>query len=747
MLRNKKAAHWSFSASSAAMLAATMSFCPPASAQEAAEIGEREQIIVTATRREMTVQDVPQSIQVVSGTDIQDLAITSIEDITRLTPNLNLDVSRKYGGSFNIRGIGVLVEGFTQFATVGLYVDETPISDAFANLDVALYDVARIEVLKGPQGTLYGEGSLAGTVRIITNQPDLNDYSASVMARSEFTKKGDPSYRVAGAVNMPILEDVAALRVTASYDKRGGLMDAAPFPAGAPIAEDVDDAENIYVRSALKLAPAEGLTLTPSFVYQKSEIDSGAVDMIALPDLTGYANGPDNFDEELFIYALEAEYEFPWATLTSSTSYYDRNFHSVDDDIITNAIISALIAPTPATTQFFDKSLEAFTQEVRLASKSEGPVNWIVGGFYRNRKFDELVSIDSEAIGLATGGDPRVFFQDNQAEFEQFAAFGEINVDVLENLTLTGGVRWFNEDITSDVDFGTFSVITFAFEETAREPVLSEEDVLLKFAASYYPTDAAMIYAQYSQGYRPGGVNDRVLDIFGVLSPEEVDQLLTYEQDETANYEIGYKSTLFDERVTFNLTGFYIDWSNVQIDQDIPGVPGPLFTVNAAKARSIGVELEFLAELSERLDVGVFAGYSDAEIRKEVVSAGGVIPKGAAMPHAPNFAGNAFVQYTHPLGRDLKARLRADLRHVGDRKAGIDAIGDPARKLEGYQMFDVLAALENTSWSASLYVKNLTDERTELDAFLFDDDIFGDALAGYARSRPRTIGVQLQARF
>lgn len=727
-------------------LATTLAVSKPAPAQHPGA-GSLEEIVVTATRRETSIQQTPQSIQAVSGETLDDLAIASIEDITRLTPNLNLDASRKYGGTFNIRGVGVLVEGFTQFATVGLYVDETPISDAFANLDVALFDIERIEVLKGPQGTLYGEGSLGGTVRIITNQPDLTRHSGKFMARADVVNEGEPGYRLSGAVNLPIVEDLAALRLTVSANRQGGHIDASPFPAGTPVTEDVDDSEDVYARAALKFVPTDALTLMPSLIYQRTEIDGGPVDMVGLPELTGYANGPDGFEEELFIYALEAGYDFAGATLTSSTSFYDRDFQSVDDDIYTNAIISGLIAPSPATTQFFDRSVKAFTQELRLASAGAGPLHWLVGGFYRERKFDEMVTIDNDMIGLVTGGDTRTFFQDNQATFEQFAAFGELSYDISESVTLTGGLRWFNEDISSDVDFGTFSVVTFAYEETARQPSSSEDDVLFKLAASWFPTESTMLYAQYSEGYRPGGVNDRILDILGVLTPEEVSRILTYNQDETSNYEVGFKSQLLDDRVTFNLAAFYIDWTNVQIDQDIPGVPGPLLTVNAGKARSVGAELELLAAATDRLNLGLMLGYSDAEIREEVVSSGGVIPKGAPMPHTPELAGNLFADYVHPLGRELDGRLRIDARHVGKRQAEIGTIGAPGVELDSYRVLDVLAGLEGESWTASLYVKNLTDERAQLDAYLFGDDFLGDALAGYARSRPRTIGLQLTRDF
>ncbi|QIB65446.1 TonB-dependent receptor [Kineobactrum salinum] len=703
-----------------------------------------EEIIVSASKRDASLMDLPQSIQAISGDDVKKLGLVGVEDVTSLVPNLNLNASPKRGGGFNIRGIAALSEQFSQFATVGLYLDETPISDGFANFDVALFDIERVEVLKGPQGTLYGEGSLGGTIRIITKQPELNDYSSEIFTSVETTRHGEMSYRLSGAVNLPIIEDTAALRITATRKEQGGYIDATSMTGS--VEDDVNGMDSTYVKVAAKLQLSDRFEITPSLLYQKQEANAGVVDAIALPDLTGYANGPNDLDEDLKIYSIEANYDMGWADIVSNTSYLDREMSSRDDDILTNAIIGAAFAPSDVTTQLFDRSIETFTQELRVVSKGTNKVDWLVGAFYRDRKYSEDVSIENDVIG-AIIGDPRVFTQDNKADFEQLAIFGELNYNLSDKLTLTAGARWFEEEINSNLDFGTFSLVTFGFESVLRTPQIKEDDVLFKLAASYQPTDSSTFYALFSQGVRPGGVNDRVLDILDLLTPEEEGALSTFDSDSTDNYEVGLKLRMFDNRLSLNMAAFYIDWKDIQLDRSFQNVPGPEFTVNAGKSSSTGLEIEAVASPSDALQIGAFLGVNEAEVDEETETSSGLIPNGAKLPFAPEFSAALFGEYSVQTKGGNTASVRVDWRHVGERKAGVDVVGDPGYELDDYQTLDIRAGLSVGNWTASIYAKNLTDERAEMDSFFFNDSLLGDALASFVRNRPRTFGVQLQASF
>lgn len=702
-------------------------------------------VTVTATKRAESILDVPQSIQAIGGEDLNDLAITNVEDVVSLVPNLNLEPDRKYGGQFNIRGFGDQGRAFASFSTVGIYVDETPLTDGFANLDSALYDLERVEVLRGPQGTLYGEGSLAGTVRLITNKPEFDTFSGEAMARAETTEDGEPSYRVGGFVNLPIAENSAALRLTASYDDQGGFMDAGPFPTGAPITEDVNDRKSTYLRAALKLKPSENLTLTPSYVYQRNKAAAGPIDSIALPELQGYSNGPDSFQDDLSIFALEAEYDFGNMILTSSSSYYDRAFDSIDDDLQANTLLSLFIAPTPFTTQTFTRDTETFTQELRLTSTGDGPFSWIVGGFYRNKDLKEDVLILSDLL-QTVAGDDRTFLLDNQASFEQYAVFGEASYQLTDKFSVTGGLRWFDETADSSLNFGVFDFGVFGFVQNPNiTPTLSEDDVLFKAAATYEASDDLTFYALYSEGYRPGGVNDRVVDIGGTLTPAELTALSTYAQDETKNYEIGLKSVLFNGKVNLNLTAFFIDWTGTQVAAE--PIPGVNVVVNASGAESTGIEFDAIAQVTNELQIGGSLGLSNAEISSQTASAAGIIPEGASLPQAPEYSGSIFAEYVTPISGSLDGRFRLDARYTDDRVNRVDVVGLPGTPLDSYSTVNALIGLEAQDWSLNLYANNLTNEVAELDGILFDDGSLGNIVAGYVRNRPRTVGVQLQKQF
>jgi outer membrane receptor protein involved in Fe transport len=723
---------------------AVLCLTPAALAQEAGS-GADDEIVVTATRRAQSILDVPQSVQAIGGDLIEDLAIDDVEDIAALTPNLNIETNRKFGGRFNIRGFGDQEGAFTAFSTVGTYIDDTPLTDARANLEAALFDVQRVEVLRGPQGTLYGEGSLAGTVRIITNQPDVDAYEGVLVARAETTEDGEPSYRLAGVANIPFAPGVAALRITASRDDTGGFMDAGPWPTGTPVSEDVNGGTADYLRAAVQWHVTNAITLRPSFSYEKIEAQAGPLDSIALPGLVGYSNGPDGFDDELQIFALEAEIDLGWATLTSSTSYYERDFHSIDDDLGANTVIDLYIAPSVATTQDFQRQTETTTQEFRLVSADNGPLTWLAGAFYRHKEMKEDTIINSETIESIVG-DPRTFLQDNQATFEQYAVFGEVNYAITDRLTVTGGARWFNEEATSTLRFGVFDLGVFGFVLNPEiTPDFSEDGMLFKAAATYELTDDLTFYALYSEGYRPGGVNDRLVDLGGTLTPAQLEALSTYERDETTNYEAGLKGRFFNNRLSANLSVFRIDWDGTQVATQ--PIPGANIVVNAEGARSIGFEADAAFDLTDNFRIGTAVGYADAEIIEDTPSASGLIPEGSALPHAPLWSGSVFADYVHPLGEGRDLRFRADARYTGERQNRVDIVGQPGTPLEAYTIVNALAAYETETWSLNLYVNNLTNELAELNALMFNDPLVGDLVAGYVRNRPRTVGLQLRVEF
>lgn len=730
---------WSFGAACSVFAIASAWGTPAALAQAAAgsDAGAPERIIVTATRRAETVLEVPQSIQVLGGENLERLDVTGIEGITGLAPNLNLEGGTKLGGGFNIRGISALSNESTQFATVGLYYGETAISDGFFNFDLATFDVNRVEILKGPQGTLYGEGSLGGTIRLIPNAPNLDGLEARALGRVSWTKKGGTNYQGAGVVNVPLIEGRLALRVTGSYQAQSGFIDSAAE-------DDFNTRDTAYVRASLGWSVTDALTVTPSFLYQQLDAQGFNLDGISSPELANVSANDDSLDETLKIFVLDVEYNFGWANLVSASSYFTREQDGVDDDIFTNAILNSVGVPSPGTPQTFDRERTAFSQEIRLVSPGDGPLDWLIGGYYRNRDVLDDVLIDDPVFTSILG--VPIFDRDLDIEYEQFALFGEVSYEILPRLTLTGGVRWFDETIEGVTSLGSVQPIPvppgLGFVTDFDRPVsISESDFLFKGAVDYQLNDNALLYFLFSQGVRPGGVNEGILDFLDVFTPAEEAAFATYNQDSLNNYEIGLKASFLDGAVTANLSGFVIDWSEVQLDQQIS--PGLAVVINAGSARTTGVEFDLTASLHERFDFGVAFGLNDAEISEEfMISAAEVIADGAPLPFAPKFSGNLYGEYRHPLSDDNHAFVRFDIRHVGERFNEVPTSNNPGTTLDDYQILDAQIGLEFGRLRGTIFMTNLTDERAEMRAVGI-----GFPPAGFVRNRPRTIGFTLEARY
>ncbi len=728
---------WPIGAACSAVAIASALGAPAALAQTGVGADARDTIVVTATRRDETVLEVPQSIQVLGGENLERLDVTGIEGITGLAPNLNLEGGTKLGGGFNIRGISALSNESTQFATVGLYYGETAISDGFFNFDLATFDVNRVEILKGPQGTLYGEGSLGGTIRLIPNAPNVTEFEARALGRVSATESGGTNYQGAGVVNIPLIEDRLALRVTASYLDQSGFIDSA-------VEEDFNSRETTYIRAALGWEVTDALTVTPSFLYQQLDANGFNLDGISSPDLTNTSANDDNLDETLKIYALDIEYDFGWANLVSASSYFTREQDGVDDDLFTNAIINSIGVPSPSSPQVFDRERSAFSQEVRLVSQNDAPFDWLIGGYYRNRDVLDDVLIEDEAFSALLP--VPIFDRDLDIEYEQFAVFGELSYEILPQLTLTGGIRWFDETIEGVSSLGSVQPIPVApglgFVTDFDRPVsINESDVLFKGAVDYQVTDNALVYFLFSQGVRPGGVNEGILDFLDVLTPDEEAALSTYNQDSLNNYEIGLKSSFLDGAVTATLSGFLIGWSGVQLDQEIS--PGLAVVINAGSAQTTGLEFELAASPHERFDFGIAFGLNDAEISEEfTIRAGEVIADGAPLPFAPEFSGNLFGEYRHPLSDDNYAFARFDARHIGERFNEVPTSANPGTTLADYQILDAQIGVEFGRLRGTVFATNLTDERAELRAVGI-----GLPPAGIVRNRPRTIGFSLEARY
>ena len=616
-----------------------------------------EDTVVTASKREVKVQSTPMSIQAVTGKKLEKIGAVGFEDFATRIPGLTINAGKQGFNSLQIRGISSMTSDPTASATVGLYIDDTPVSNASQAPDSALFDIERVEVLKGPQGTLYGEGSLGGTIRFITRKPQMNEYEGKIQLIGSSTENSpDLGYQTNGVLNIPLVDDKLAMRLTGSFIDDGGFVTDA---------KSGDEGTNAFdkanVRASLRYEPSDRLTITPTINYQKTNGGSAAYDAPNYGDLTWFKGIPwsESYEDAYTLFALTVEYDLDWAKLTSNTSYFDRDFSMVQDGASTNVYMAMLGYNSPYTVTYGATQTETFIQELRLVSDNDGPFNWVLGGFYRNREETAQWDMPNDQL-LADTGNATVFGFDVLQESKQVALFGEVNYDILDNVTLTYGTRWFKDEIEGNSMHGQIFLDFTAppgslknYVSGRKQAEVSDSGFLHKFALSYNPVETMMLYTQFSQGRRPGGTNVRAG--FGTgIDP-------TFEPDNTNNYEAGIKSDWFDGRLRANAAYYYIDWKDVQLVK-LNNTGMISYIVNASEARSTGFELELAAQPVQGFTLGTGMNYS---VKAEITEDSAAANDGDRLPWSPRFSGNVFAEYAYRITDSLTGLAGARLPVYG----------------------------------------------------------------------------------
>ena len=676
-------------------------------------------------------------------------------------------------------------------AAVGVYIDETNVALAGYNPDLELFDINRIEVLRGPQGTLYGSGSLSGAIRIITNEPDLSEFGAKTsLTYSNTLGEGESNYSVNGVVNVPIVEDVLALRVTGTVKRDGGFIDnVAPLTDARhplfgtrtetdPEVENINTNDTFNVRGQLRYAPTESLDLVFKLIRQESDLGgTQSEDTFApgeplpgnntanalLNDFEQSRTNPEPFFDEFTLYSLEGDWEIgAGATITSVTSYLDR-FQT--NDIESTDFLPGLIGTGFDTSTVILRNstdVQDFVQEVRINGDLwDGRVSYI-GGFFYNQQDKVFIqdlpsqnlTADAQAFGVAdiceffagagntcpalegALGIPfnpeNIFESTSTFDTRQIAFFGEIAIDITETLRIIGGGRYY--DYRQDFNFGE---IGGAFTSGVTVDNRLEEDGFTpKASLEYRPDDDLLFYATASQGFRLGGNNDPVpIALCGANAQD-------FGSDSLWSYEVGAK-TEFSDRVRLNGAAYYTDWDDVPISDTLNGC-GFKQTVNAGNVEIYGVEGDATIVVADGLVATLSASYTDAQFTDDV--AGLVIPfivtADDALPIVPEFVFGGDLTYRFPLGAseqyeglfNINGNYRSSQFNQPASTGGVE--------LDGYGEVNVNLGVQTDQWSISVFVKNLTNARN----VLFKDTIF----LGENRdtvNRPRTLGVTLTGAF
>ena len=749
--------------------------CGPAFAQDAAgkasEGATIEEVVVTALKRSTTVQTTPISVSAVTEKSLQALGASGIQDYFRTVPNLQVDGNSPTSRRLTLRGVRSAGE-----ATVGLYYDETPLTgpagttaDASStSADVNLFDAERVEVLRGPQGTLYGSGSMGGTLRVILNKADSSRYAGAVEVQGNSVKGGSNGYSVKGMVNVPLIEDKLAARLVLYKTEGGGYVDDVLLNK-----KNINDQHSSGGRLMLGFTPTENLTINASGLFQKTTLDGQNIWYPALGgEYKTNARVIAPTSDNLRMYNVTGKWDLSFATVTATSSYYkwtllrNSDYSPTLSGSRTNATScrnwvaggpaaagSTNPACTPAQmtayTAYADSrtpgalyqpmGLTSWNHELRMTgSLFDDKVNW-TGGVYLEKRDDYIeskVAKGDAATGIINPNDLTAW-RHVGTETKQTAFFGEVSYKPIEKLTLTGGLRRFKYDKTVSGQVLISNFITQSYVGPAAQVDASADGWVSKLNASYQVTSDVMVYAVAAKGFRPGGANN----VPGLASA-----LLAYQPDSLWNYEGGIKSQWFDRRLTLNAAVYQIDWSNMQISATSANGAFSYLT-NAGKAKIKGFEIEAVARPIRGLTISGTAAVVDAKLTEDqanstILITGSTGLRGDEFPNVAKYSGSASVEYTWPLKGDLNGLVRADYAYVGESASQFRPTYVYYEKQGDYGYTNLRAGVEGSDWGAYLFVNNVTDEVGRMSVTSAVNN-----KQQVVSISPRTAGFQVRKRF
>lgn len=811
---------------------------PSLMAQDTTTLGE---VLVTAQKREESLQDVPISIDALGGKKLEELRIQNFKDYVQFLPSVTMQPAAGAGSGYNaVYMRGVVTGGDGQATTsqpsVGMYLDEQPITTVQGNLDVHLYDIARVEALAGPQGTLYGASSQAGTIRIITNKPDPSGFAAGYSLEGNLVDGDDSGYVAEGFVNLPIGEN-AALRFVGWTLSEAGWIDNKPATRTYTI--DIEDPDDDFVttndafvednyntidtygaRAALRINLNDNWSITPSLIYQKTEQEGFWGDDLGDVGASGehaVAHYRDEYsNDEWWQAGLTIEGSIGNFDVVYSGNYLDRDqdgsFDYSDysfyyDSLYTTGYFARLFLDDDGGQLNPDAAFENHdyytkqSHEIRISTPQDKRVRGVLGLFYQKQEHDFYqpfgliagLAGDRAMNGLEPGGpgrfDTYVYLNSMDRIDKDQAIFGSIAFDITDDLELSLGARYFEPEVTvkgffgfglglnpgrapgtspSDINEpgdpanggsgafhpdgqgwsrnGEWRCPSQADARGGEAPCqnvdkgIKESDQVFRANLSWKASETALLYATWSEGYRPGGIN---------RNPFAGD----YVSDFLTNYEIGWKARFADDRLQFNGAIFLEDWDDIQVS--FQGANGITQVANGGKAEVTGIETQMDWLPTEKLRIGIGLAYYDSELKEDYcdLDVTGTVcvnikaPKGTSLPITPDFKGNLIARYTFPLG-GFEAYTQGAFTYQGSAASQLE-LADQAvyGDIPSSSFLNLAFGLENEKYAVELFVTNVTDEDATLGVTSnCTPQVCGGLLQG-VRSRPRTFGIRFSQEF
>ncbi len=686
-----------------------------------------ESITVTARRIEESLQEVPLSVSAVSGKTLAEAGIDRVEEYLTRVPSTTVFQYSEAETTIQMRGVSA-VGGDAN--TVSTYVDDTPItSSPGTGTTLRSFDVERIEVLRGPQGTLFGEGSMGGAVRMIQNKPTADAFDGEVELDVGSIDGGGLTKGVNLMLNMPVVKDKFALRLVSIYRDSDGWVDMPNLISGPE--EDTNTTEVKNFRLSGRWFASDRLIVDASITYNDTHLGGT---QISTENGTSDRLNKEPYDDEYVLGSLTFTYDFDWATFVSTTSYWDRDGLVISDMgwmvDTTNYINSLFFDDPPLITNQWGAvppAVQRFTQEFRLSSVGDGALGWTAGLFYMDNDYSSGTRFVTDPDLTELYGE--YFFIEGNDSYEQFALFGEVNYRFADNFEAVVGARVFKEDRTTDLFLDGYFWYVYGVEPPAEiHETATYDEVLPKFSLKWDFAPDSMVYLTVAKGFRSGGINV-------YAEPENI----VFDPDFVWNTEIGAKTGWFDNRMVLNGAIFYMDWQDIQIG--VPSLnPGLVSTINAGRAHTQGLEIELRAQPTVGFSLGASAGWI-FEAETDVWSEYG--PAGTELTDVPEYNGDLWAQYRFPLSTKLNGVVNASYNVVGESRSLAEWESSPDTFVnEAYQLVSLNFGVETQSWGLTLYVDNATDEFVQL-LNLTD---YGEPGHSYT-VRPRTIGLRFRTGF
>ncbi|NKI98213.1 TonB-dependent receptor [Novosphingobium sp. SG707] len=776
-MKTKLCAAWLLSVST---LAVSTLGAAPAMAQTA---GQGDDIVVTALKRETRVQDTPLAITAMSGNMLNNMGATGIADVARSVPSLNLLSSESGRTRVSIRGIQTAGE-----ATVGVYFGEVPLtgpagttsdpSGSTPNLN--LFDTERLEVLRGPQGTLYGSGSMGGTLRVLFKQANLKKYEAAVDAGAESTKDGGFGYSIKGAVNVPIIEDMLAARLVLYRQRTGGFVDDPSIGR-----YNMNSVMTTGGRLMLGFRPTNNLRINFMGIIQDQH--TGGTSLWA-PSVGTYTSGLRIYTpaiDKQKIFSLDTKWTTPIGTISLANGYYrwdvrqtndnSDNYQSVANSyrycgLYQNTYSGSLLQTGASGTttsssncassaggytsaqlranylgwansqmpigNYQPRWVENVTNELRLNSDGKGRLNYTLGAFFENRKD----RVDTTVFaGVPGTGEMRSPLVDLGSRFvrdviNQTAQFGELSYRPIDILTVTAGLRHYHyKKIVGGAYLG-YNYFNGQTPMAYTEVNANADGFIQKYNVELKPTRNLMVYATASQGFRPGGAN---------LTPGIPASATQYKADSLWNYELGLKTQWFDRKLTFNIDAYRIDWTNMQTS--VQATYGNFsYISNVGAARIEGFEAELSGTPTKGLFLNgslsvVYPRLTADQVNSEVTAAGRV---GNILTGIPRTTASAGAEYGWDINSKWKGMMRADFNYTGKMTTQLNPTNALYRTYGKYSQVNLRAGIENERYGVYVYVRNLIDAKGLS---------YYSAVSGtpdyIATTTPRTVGINLRGNF